>query len=188
MKSKTPLLALMNKGSFLRLRERKKSYFSSLRKRSLTVSRLVCCCWRHIIGTYVKHLEGFLLFEEVSFWEAVVTSKVGAPPTGCPQDSMMQVINIYQQMELWWQNEHKKHTFIIYNDNSMEAFTVYAKRVNLQVLWSQNFHHDSTWVVLITHGGGSSLTQCIQLTSQQVRQQGPTLLRNGVIPFSDVLK
>lgn len=26
------------------------------------------------------------------------------------------------------------------------------------------------------------------LTSQQVRQQGPTLLRNGVIPFSNVLK
>lgn len=119
----------------------------------------------------------------LTYWEAVATSRVGAPPTGWPQDSMMRVAShlpaigiraaLIAKCASKKQTNLKQHGSIYCLCKSSQSGGTVAKL--------------PSWLFFYTHGG-SNLTRCIQLTSQQVRQQGPTLLRNGVIPFSDVLK
>lgn len=184
MKSQTPLLASLWKASFLlSIFRKEKPHLSSVRKQCLTARCLVCRCCRHINGTYVKHLEGFLLFEEDSHAEKLrPLPKLEHPLL----DARKTAGSEHQTSWLYWyQGVHKQTIFFFFFFfTCLHTTTVDEICVNLQVLW-ENSHHDSTWGFQTQ---GSSLTGCMQLTSQQVRQQGPTLLRNGVIPFSDVLK
>lgn len=160
-----------------------------MRKHRLTARCSVCRCWRHVDGTYVKHLEGFLLFEEDSHAEKLrPLPKLEHPLLDARKTAGRKCLTFTST-----RHPGCIDTKVCINNflllffstfcGSMEALTV-DECVNLQVLW-ENSHHNPTWGFQTQ---GSSLTGCMQLTSQQVRQQGPTLLRNAVIPFSDVLK
>lgn len=100
MKSKTPLFASVQKGPFLRLQKREKPLFfiekvqfdSGVFSMQLLASDQ--CNLRQTLGGIST------VWGSLTVWEAVATFKVGAPPTGCPLDSMMQVLNIYQQLAL----------------------------------------------------------------------------------------
>lgn len=150
---------------------------------------LVCCCWRQINGTYVKQLEGFLQFGgSLTYWKTMATYNVRAPPTGCKQNITGQVLKIYHQQKpsQYCHQDLKIHlqqTFWWVRLNWMhESIYCIGKHINIELL-CESSHYDTDF-----QAHANSLMWCISLTSQQVRQEGPTLLRNSVIPLSNVFK